>query len=231
MEPCPEIDQVALMLAGELPPEQQARLARHLQQCPACWAYLARVRRLAEALPGLAALSTGTPTSHPGDLELAAYAAGGRARQRAERLETHLADCDECAHVLTAARRGLATVEDLLGDAGEGAPERARGWPAVMRGLTTWRGRALLVGVGAATLLECAALALPLAQTLVLLLQEPPGWDTLLELWPFTALPAGPWRMAAYVVVSLGVAGLSRLVWRRLYRAAVQPPGPFTERN
>jgi anti-sigma factor RsiW len=225
------MEQVALMLAGELPPEQEAPLARHLQQCRACWTYLARVRRLAEALPGLAAISTGTATSHPADLELAAYAAGGLARGQAEGLEAHLADCDECAHVLAAARRGMATFEDLLGEpAPEGPP--GRGLRAdVAHGFATWRGRALLIGAGAAYLVECIALALIAAQALVILLQKPPGLDALLEGWPLSALPAGPWRVTLYVAVCLGGALLFRFVASRLYRRAVRRPGRPNERD
>jgi anti-sigma factor RsiW len=220
MRPCPEIEQVAAMVAGELPPDERAELVRHLQECRSCWAYLARVRWLADILPSLGTLSAGADSPHPTDLELAAYTAGGLARQQAEGLETHLADCDECAHVLGAARRGLEAYEDLRGGPpSEAGPSRLREELALA--LATWRGRLLLAGAAVARVIECLGLALVAAQTLVLLLQKPVGWDELLQVWPFTALPTGPSRLALFVAVCLGCGLLFRAVARRLYRLAI----------
>lgn len=126
-ERCPEEERLLLYAAGELPEEESAAVAEHLEACESCRESLSFLTSMTEALKTAASAPAGAPIPDtaqarwggcPGPEELAGYADGTLTGKKLGEVEHHLAHCGAC----------LTEVADLRSMAGNGvldAPESA----------------------------------------------------------------------------------------------------------
>jgi anti-sigma factor RsiW len=222
------MEQIGVLIAGEVPPDARAVLLRHLQECRECWAELARLRWLADLLPRLGPPPSVEACEHTDDLRLAVLAAGRLPRDQLSEMEVHLAECPECTQVMAAARRGLEDYEELFGGSVTQARLRRTPWrerviPELRLALSSVRRAVALLGATVAFLAECAALSLLLSHLLLWWLQRPRDLGNLLEVWPWELLPVGISRLAALAVVTVVAALVARSTAAALYRRATRP--------